>query len=289
MTITARQTGTVIALSFQEGERVRAGAALVELEGRERRADIDSARATREEIRQQLERARALRNSGNVPQARVDQLEQQLQAAEARLRAMAARHDDVRIVAPFEGRVGMRHVSIGALLQPGTAVTTLDDISRIRLDFSIPELHLGRLRAGLGVTARSAAFPDRAFTGEVSVIDTRVDPATRSVRVSAIFPNDDETLRPGMFLNVELGVVERANAIVVPEEALVAEATRHFVLVVKDGRIDRREVRLGVRQTGQVEILQGLQQGEPVVVRGVQRVRPGQPVQARPYRPPAAS
>jgi membrane fusion protein (multidrug efflux system) len=289
VTITARQTGTVVGLSFEEGERVRAGAALVELEGRERRADIDTARATREEIRQQLERARSLRNTGNVPQARVDQLEQQMQAAEARLRAMAARYDDVRITAPFDGRVGMRQVSVGALLQPGAPVTTLDDISRIRLDFAIPEIHLGRLRAGLNVTARSTAFPDRSFTGQVSVIDTRVDPATRSVRVSAIFPNGDETLRPGMFLNVELGVVERPNAVVVPEEAIVAEATRHFVLVVKDGRIDRRAVRMGVRQPGFVEIVEGLQPGEPVVVRGVQRVRPGQPVQARPYRPPAAS
>lgn len=285
MTVTARQPGTIVGITFEEGQRVRSGTVLVELEGRERRADIDNARATRDEIRQQLVRARQLSASGSVAQARVDQLDQQMQAAEARLRATEARYDDVRIVAPFEGRLGMRQVSLGALVQPGTSITTLDDISQIRLDFAIPEIHLGRLRPGLAVTARSSAFTGRSFAGTVAVVDTRVDPATRSVRVTAVFPNPDETLRPGMFMNVELGLVERQNAVLVPEEAIVAEATRHFVLVVNDNRVDRREVRLGVRQPGQVEIANGLQAGETVIVRGVQRVRPGLVVNPRPFRP----
>lgn len=283
--ITARQPGNVAAINFAEGQRVRAGAVLIELEGRERRADIDQVRAARDEIRQQLERARQLRATGAATEARVDQLEAQFRASEARLRAVESRYDDVRILAPFEGRVGMRQVSLGALIQPGQNVTTLDDISRIRLDFNIPEIHLGRLREGLTVTARSAAFPDRAFTGQVTIVDTRVDPNSRSVRVSAVFANGDESLRPGMFLNVELGLIERPNAVLVAEEAIVAEATRHFVLVVRDNRVDRREVRLGQRQRGEVEIVQGLQAGELVIVRGVQRVRPGLVVNPRPLQP----
>ena len=283
--ITARQTGNVAAINFTEGQRVRAGAVLIELEGRERRADIDQARAARDEVRQQLERARQLRATGAATEARVDQLDAQFRAAEARLRAVESRYDDVRIVAPFEGRIGMRQVSLGALIQPGQNVTTLDDISRVRLDFNIPEIHVGRLREGLTVTARSVAFPDRAFTGQVTIVDTRVDPNTRSIRVSAVFPNADEMLRPGMFLNVELGLIERQNAVLVAEEAIVAEATRHFVLVVRDNRVDRREVRLGQRQPGEVEIVQGLQAGEIVIVRGVQRVRPGLVVNPRPLRP----
>jgi len=283
--ITARQTGNITQINFTEGQRVRAGAVLVELEGRERRADIDTMRAARDEIRQQLERARELRRNGVTSEARLDQLDAQFRAAEARLRATESRYDDVRISAPFEGRVGMRSVSLGALLQPGQQVTTLDDISRIRLDFNIPEVHLGRLREGLNVTGRSTAFPDRAFTGQVTVIDTRVDPATRSVRVSAVFPNADDTLRPGMFLNVELGLVERPNAVLVPEEAIVSEGTKQFALVVRDNRVDRREVRVGQRQGGEVEVAQGLQAGELVIVRGVQRVRPGLVVTPRPLRP----
>jgi membrane fusion protein (multidrug efflux system) len=283
--LTARQPGNVTLINFTEGQRVRAGAVLLELEGRERRANIDQSRAARDEIRQQLDRARELRRSGVSSEARVDQLDAQYRAAEARLRAVESLYDDVRITAPFEGRVGMRQVSLGALVQPGQQVTTLDDISRIRLDFNIPEVHLGRLREGLTVTARSSAFPDRTFSGQVTVIDTRVDPATRSVRVSAVFPNGDETLRPGMFLSVELGLVERPNAVLVPEEAIVSEGTKQFALVVRDNRVERREVRVGQRQPGEVEITQGLQPGELVIVRGVQRVRPGLLVNPRPLQP----
>jgi membrane fusion protein (multidrug efflux system) len=283
--VTARQPGNVAAINFTEGQRVRAGTVLMELEGRERRADVDQARAARDEIRQQLDRARQLQRTGAAAEARVDQLEAQFRAAEARVRAVESRYDDVRIVAPFDGRVGMRQVSLGALVQPGAPVTTLDDISRIRLDFNVPEIFLGQLREGLTVSAVSAAFPGRRFTGQVTIVDTRVDPNTRSVRVSAVFPNDDETLRPGMFLNVEVGLIERPNAVLVPEESVVAEAARQFVLVVRNNRVERREVRLGQRQPGEIEILQGLQAGDTVIVRGVQRVRPGLMVSPRPFQP----
>jgi membrane fusion protein (multidrug efflux system) len=283
--LTARQPGSITNINFTEGQRVRTGATLVELEGRERRANVERARAARDEIKQQLDRARALARTGAAADARVDQLDSQFRAAEAAIRAVESQFDDMRIVAPFDGRVGMRQVSLGALVQPGQAVTTLDDISRIRLDFNIPEIHIGRLREGLNVTARSTAFPDRAFTGQVTIVDTRVDPSTRSVRVSAVFPNADESLRPGMFLNVELGLIERPNAVLIPEEAIVAESTRQFVLVVRDNRVERREVHLGQRQPGEVEIADGLQNGELVIVRGVQRVRPGLVVNPRPFRP----
>lgn len=283
--VTARQPGNVAAINFTEGQRVRAGAVLIELEGRERRADIDQVRAARDEVRQQLDRARQLQRTGAATEARVDQLEAQFRASEARLRAVESRYDDVRIVAPFDGRVGMRQVSLGALIQPGAPVTTLDDISRIRLDFNIPEIFLGQLREGLNVTARSAAFAGRTFTGQVTIVDTRVDPNTRSVRVSAIFPNPDEALRPGMFLNVELGIIERNNAVLIPEEAIVAEAARQFALVVTNNRVERREVRTGERLPGEVEIVQGLRAGEIVIVRGVQRVRPGLIVTPRPLQP----
>lgn len=298
VTLTTRQTGTVSRILFQEGQTVRQGQSLVELESRERAADMDSvraeiaqARAVADEIRQQLDRTRALRATGNAPEARVDQLESQLRAAEgrirqneSRLRAADARLDDFRIVAPFEGRVGLRQVSIGALLQPGTAVTTLDDVRTIKLDFSIPEQFLGVLRQGLAVTATTPAFPDRPFLGTVTAIDTRVDPATRAVRLNATFDNADGALKPGMFLNVGLAVATRENAIVLPEDALVAEGTRQFVFVVADGRSIRREVRLGLRQQGEVEIREGVTAADQVIVRGLQRVRHNGPVRAQPFR-----
>jgi membrane fusion protein, multidrug efflux system len=301
VTLTTRQTGTVSRILFQEGQTVRQGQALIELESRERaadtesaRAEIQQARAVADEIRQQLDRTRALRATGNAPEARVDQLESQLRAAEgrirqneSRLRAADARLDDFRIAAPFEGRVGLRQVSIGALLQPGTVVTTLDDVRTIKVDFSIPEQYLGVLRQGLTVTATTPAFP-RPFVGTVTAIDTRVDPATRAVRLNASFDNADGTLKPGMFLNIGLAVATRDNALVVPEDALVAEGARQFVFVVADGRSMRREVKLGLRQQGEVEILEGVAAGDQIIVRGLQRVRHNAPVRATAFRPQTA-
>lgn len=299
VTITAKQTGNVEKINFAEGERVRSGAVLAELEAKERRAELDQSRADleqskaqRDEIKQRLDRSKQLRGSGNVTEARLDELESQLRAAEGRIRAneakvraMDARLDDNRITAPFEGRVGMRQVSLGALVQPGTMITTLDDLSKIKLDFAVPENFLGKLRPGLRVLARTPAYANRTFEGVVSVIDSRVDPATRAVRVNALFDNPDDLLKPGMFLNVELALAERQDAVIVPEEVLVAEGGRQYLFVVRDGRAERREVKVGQRFTGEVEIVEGLKPGEQVVARGVQKVRHNQPVAAQPLRP----
>jgi membrane fusion protein (multidrug efflux system) len=194
VTITAKQTGFLASFAFQEGQQVKAGQILIEMETRERKADyeqaqndLDQARANRDDFRQKLERARQLKASGAITQARVDELDAQFRAAEARVRSaeartrsLDARLDEVRITAPFEGRVGLRQVSVGALVQPGTVITSLDDLSRIKLDFSIPENFLGKLRSGLPVFARSSAYPNRVFEGMVRAIDTRVDPACSS-------------------------------------------------------------------------------------------------------------
>jgi membrane fusion protein (multidrug efflux system) len=298
VTITAKQAGNVDKINFTEGEQVRAGAVLIELEAKERRADVDQARADleqskaqRDEIKQRLDRSKQLKGSGNVTEARLDELESQLRAAEGRIRAneaklrgMDARLDDNRITAPFHGRVGMRQVSLGALVQPGTMVTTLDDLSKIKLDFAVPENFLGKLKPGLRVIARTPAF-SRPFEGVVSVIDSRVDPATRAVRVNAIFENPDDSLKPGMFLNVELALAERQDAVIVPEEVLVAEGGRQYLFVVSEGRAERREVKVGQRFTGEVEVASGLKPGEQVIARGIQKVRHNQPVSSRPLRP----
>jgi membrane fusion protein, multidrug efflux system len=302
VTITAKQTGFVANIAFKEGELVKAGQPLVELETRERKADVDQARneleqarAGRDDARQKLDRARQLKATGAITQSRVDELDATFRAAdarvrgaEARIRSFDARLDDVRITAPFAGRVGLRQVSVGALLQPGTPITTLDDLSKVRLDFSIPEIFLGKLRDGQRVIARSTAYPGRTFEGMVTVIDTRIDPVSRSVRVNAMFDNADEALRPGLFISVELALDRRENAVIIDEEALVPEGARQFVFVVRDGRAARVEVKLGSRQQGSVEVLEGLKAGENVIVRGTSRVRPNQPVNARPFQRPSS-
>jgi membrane fusion protein, multidrug efflux system len=156
-------------------------------------------------------------------------------------------------------------------------ITTLDDTSVIKLDFSVPENFLSSLREGLSVRATAPAFPGRTFTGKVASIDSRVDMNTRSVTVRALLANEDGALRPGMFLNVSLANDERA-ALMIPEQALAPEADRQYVYVVNDGKAERREVRIGGRSPGSVEVLAGLTAGERVIVEGTQKVRDGAPV-----------
>ncbi len=296
--ISAKQTGNIAIIGFEEGQKVNANHILIELENKERRADLDqaraeveSARAARDEVRQQLERAKQLRTTGNVTEARLDQLEAQSRAlegrvrsSEARIRSVDARLDDVRVTAPFAGRVGLRQVSLGALVQPGATITTLDDTSKIKVDFNVPEIFLGRLQPNLEVAAKSSAYPDKTFIGKVTAIDTRIDPATRSVKVNATFDNPHEQLRPGLFLSVEI-ILDRRDAVLLPEEAVLAEGVKHYAFVVKDNKIERREIKLNQRLPGEVEIASGLKAGEVVVARGIQRVRHNQTVAPQPLRP----
>jgi membrane fusion protein (multidrug efflux system) len=296
ITVTAKVAGIVEKISFEEGQKVKAGDVLVALDTQERRADIEAAiaesrRATaqRNEITTRLDRARQLRSSGSGTEAQVEDLTAQVRtlesaiaSAEARRKAAEARLEELIIRAPFDGRVGSRSVSLGAYVAPNTRITTLDDLSKVRLDFSVPENLLGRVELGQGVNATSAAYPNRTFRGKVSLVDTRIDPLTRTVRLTAEFDNPDETLRPGMFLAVALEVTTKNDAIVVPEEAIVSEGLRQVVFPVKDKKVERRVVRLGQRQNSKVEILEGLQAGEIIVVMGVQRVRPGATVNPQP-------
>ena len=138
------------------------------------------------------------------------------------------------ITAPFAGRVGLRNVSLGGLVNPGAVITTLDDLSVVKLDFSVPEVFLATLKPGLTVEARSDAYPGDSFSGKVASIDTRVDPTTRSVAIRALIDNREARLRPGMFMTLKL-VRSEGDALMLPEQAIVPENERHYVFVVADG------------------------------------------------------
>lgn len=278
VTVTSRVSGIVSAIRFEEGQRVAAGDVLVELDRSQQVAAYDRARAAADDARTRLNRARQLRATQAVAEAQIDQLEAALRQAEAQVREAAARIEEMKIIAPFSGRVGLRQVSLGALIQPGTVVTTLDDLSRLRVEFAVPEVFVARLAIGQRVSATSPAFGNRVFEGEVSALDTRIDPATRTIRAIAEFDNQDELLRPGLFLNITLTLGERPSALLVPEEAIDPVGDRAYVFAVRHGRAVRQEVKLGMRVPGEVEILEGLSADEQVVVRGLQRLRNGMPV-----------
>lgn len=275
--VTSKTTNMVTAIRFSDGQTVQAGQVLVELDRSQAGADFAEASAAHEESVRQFNRSRELLATQALSKAQHDQLEATMKANQARVAAAQARLDDTYIRAPFAGRVGLRRVSVGTLISPGTVITTLDDTSSIKVDFQVPESYVSELRAGQNVEATTNAWPGRKFIGRVGSVDSRVDPATRAVMVRAIVPNREGLLKPGMFLTVAI-TQDRRPALVIPEEALVPEQARQFVYVIDGGTAAKREVFLGRREPGFVEITSGLAAGDLIVVEGTLMLRDGAPV-----------
>jgi membrane fusion protein (multidrug efflux system) len=291
--ITAKVTEMVRATHFTDGQHVEKNAILVELTSAQDSAELTAARAEFDEANKQFDRIADLQSRGTVSQSRLDQQRALRDTARARMGSVEARLADRLIKAPFAGALGLRLVSPGTLVQPGDTITTLDDIRIIKIDFSVPENFLSALQPGLTISSVSAAYPERLFEGIVKTVDTRVDPVTRSVVVRAEIDNEEALLRPGMLLTIDL-INNKRRSIVIPEEALVAVKLQKFVYVVGDDlTAARREVTIGRRRPGVVEILDGLSEGEAVITRGTHIVRDGGAVKVidedQSQSPPAAS
>lgn len=271
-------TAAVTGIQFEEGQWATKGQVLVALENAEQLADLAAARAALVDSTSQVRRSEELYKTNVVSASQLEQLRAQQEAHQAAVHAAESRLEQTVIRAPFAGRLGLRRVSLGSVINPDTVLTTLDDTSRIKLDFDVPEVFIARLEPGLNVTARSASWPGVPFSGQVSSVDTRVDPVTRTITVRAILPNDEGRLRPGMFLTVTL-LKDDVQALMIPEEAIVPERSKQYVFVVGDNDVARiREIETGRRRPGEVEILRGLAEGERVITEGTQKARDGEPV-----------
>jgi membrane fusion protein (multidrug efflux system) len=280
VTLTVSVTETISAIHFDDGDRVEKDQILVEMTSAEEHAQLEEARALKEEGYRQFRRVQSLEAQGTAAKSLLDERRREWETARARLAAIESRLADRLIRAPFAGVVGLRDLSVGALVEPGDAVTTLDDDALMKLDFEVPSTYLQTLRPGLAISATAHAFPGRVFAGEVKAVGSRVDPATRSIRVRAVLPNPERILKPGLLMQVEL-LKNPRDALVIPEEALVPLGDRQSVLLVDTANgntVVRRAIRIGARRPGEVEVLDGLAAGERVISHGTLKVRPGQQV-----------
>ncbi len=280
--ITSTVTERVTAIHFTDGQRVEEGFVLIEMDAAEEQAELREQQSVLEEALRQVERLEPVVKKGAASEADLDERRREALAAEARIQAIQSRIDQRIIKAPYNGIVGLRNISLGALAQPGTKITTLDDDSIMKLDFSVPEVFLQTLKEGVAISATSRAFPGEVFKGTISSIESRIDPITRAIDARALIDNSDRRLKPGLLMQIELAKAPR-EALVIPEEALIPEGSKNFVLVIEenteentDGITARRQlVELGARQFGIVEIINGLHVGDRVVSHGTLRVRPG--------------
>lgn len=274
--LTAKVADKITSIRFEDGDRVKKDAVLVEMTTAEGNALLAEARSTLEEAKAQYERSRSLTDRRLTPETIFDQKRRDFETAAARVTVMEARLADRILRAPFDGRMGLRNVSVGTLVNPGDVIARIEDDSVMKLDFSVPSTFIATLKPGLEVVARARGFNNEPFRGTVASIDNRVDEVTRTIRVRAIIPNPDRRLVPGLLMTVDLFKNPR-EGIAVKEEALVPIGAETYVFVVKADAnvVERRRIEIGTRQPGLVEVTSGLAIGERVVTDGTIKLRPG--------------
>ena len=278
--ITSSVTERLTKIHFEDNQRVKQGDLLVEMDASEEQAEYAEEISRLKEAQQQVERVRELAKRSSASQATLDERERELNTAKARIVAIESRINERRIEAPFDGVVGFRNISVGALAQPGLVITTLDDDSRMKLDFSVPEVFLSSLKKGLSIEAKASAYPGQLFTGTVTSIDSRVDPITRSVKARASLDNADGLLKGGMLMRVKLNKNPR-QTLVAPEESIVTIGGQNAVMMIEQAesaetaKVKRQVVELGARRKGVVEILRGVNEGQQIVTHGALNVRDG--------------
>ena len=279
--------GRITAMPFREGQRVEEGALLVELDATIARAELAQARTNLQLAQDTVERNQTLVQRGAGTQVSLEQAAAQLATARAGVASAEARLEKLSIHAPFAGVMGLRSVSVGAIVQPGQSIATLTSLDPIKVDFGVPELFLSAVRVGQKLEIAVDAAPGRVFQGEVYAIAPIVDASGRAIRLRAAVPNPEGALRPGLFARVTLTTGVREDAVTAPEAALIASPTGQgfSAYVVRDGRAALTPVQVGRRLEGRVEITEGLRAGDMVVVAGQQGLRDGAAVTAAAPRP----
>lgn len=268
--ITSPVSQLITDLEFEDGERVETGQILARLRQGAEQASLRELRARLADARRELARLEDLETRNQVAQTDVDRARTEVEVAEHQISEAEAAVADRTIVAPFDGVLGLREVSEGALVSAGQRLTTLDDVSRMRLQFTVPERYLSALEVGMTIEARSAAF-EETFRGRLTAVDSRIDPVARSVTARAELPNASGLLRPGLLMEIDI-TGEARDVIMVPEESLQSRATRHFVWMLDGDQARRHEVSIGSRVPGWVVVTEGLAGGEMIVRDGVVRL-----------------
>lgn len=281
VTLTAATTQLVEKVHFTDGQSVKKGAVLISLKNTEQDAGLAQAEAALAQAQKTYERYQTLSQEGWAAKSQLEQYEAAYKAAQANVNAAKARQADREIRAPFSGVVGLSDVAPGALVNPGSPIVTLDDISTIRVDFQVPEQYLGLIHEGEAIEAAIDAYPGERAHGRIARLDTRIDERTRSVTVRAEFPNPGLKLKPGMLTRVSISRGQR-RALAVPESAVSVQGDSAFVFMIRAGGLgavaEQRPIVTGLRQDNIVEVLDGVQAGDRIVADGLNKVQAGQPI-----------
>lgn len=274
VTLYPQVTGIVTDVPFRPGEVVEAGDALLELEDDEQQVAADRARVAFRQAEATLERSRSLAQSNTISNAALLEAETTAELAEIEVRSAEIALQRRMVKAPFAGVTGLTDISAGDLITPTTAITTLDDLSTVRVAFEVPERWAARIALGHPITATAPGLAGSEFSGSVTGIDNRIDETTRTLRLEAELANEERALRAGMAITVMLPF-ETDLDLAVPSLAVQWDRRGSFVWKIVDGAARRADVAIVRRESGVVIVRGDVDQGDRVVVEGVQRLRQG--------------
>lgn len=278
ITVRPEIAGVIRRIHFQDGQVVERMAPLVELDPEELQSQVTQAEAEEKMAVVTYERLKRITDeqSAIVPAQQMDEARMGWHAAAANSRLYAARLKKTVIRAPFSGTLGLRRVSVGDYLQPGQDIVNLEDLRTLHVDFKVAEVWLSRLHVDQTLIVTTEAFPNTIFDGRVTAIDPRVDSVNRTVAVRAAIPNPAGTLRPGLFVTVRLNVGEDPHALLIPEEAEFPRKDKTMVFQVEERTARLKEVILGLRERGLVQVRSGLKEGDMVVRTGIHKLHDGE-------------
>lgn len=278
-TLRAEVPGQILAVHFQEGERIARGARLYTIEATVLEAEVNEARANASRSKSAFERARELHGKQLISATDYDAARANYDVDVARLLSSEARLSKTVIRAPYEGYVGLRRINIGDYATVGQELVDVVQLDPLRVDFSIPETLLSKVQPDQAVEVTVDAYPDEVFAGRITAIAPKADVRGHSLEVRASLQNAELKLRPGLFVRVNVTLNAKPNAIVIPEEAVWPIGQDKTVFVVVNGAVEQRVIKIGTRQPGLVEVLSGLAVGEEIVTAGQLKLHEGAAVQ----------
>jgi membrane fusion protein (multidrug efflux system) len=278
VTMRPEVAGRIIAIKFEEGQRVTKGQTLIQLDAAVNQAEVQQARTNLDLAKSKYERAVDLASRNFISGQARDESKSAYELAQASLALVEARIAKTEIKAPFSGIIGLRVVSIGDYVKEGADLVNLEAIDPIKIDFRVPENFLRDVKVGQTMKVALDAIPGKTYDGRIIAVNPLLDAAGRSVVVRAQVRNQDTTLRPGMFARINLLTQSKRNTMVVPEEALVPQGTDNFLFRIVDGKANRVKVETGQRRDARVEIISGIEKDDTIVTAGQARLREGTPV-----------
>lgn len=270
-------SGRVTGIHFREGSNVSSGQLLVQLYDEEIKAQLKKLKAQRELQSKTIERQKALLEIGGISKQEFETTETQGHSLDADIAYAEAQLRATKILAPFSGTIGIRNISVGAVVSPQTVIASLQQTHQLKIDFTIPDRYRSAISAGKEVMFSVTGMTD-TLAGKILAIDPGADPVTRTIKVRATVSNNNRKLVAGSFAHVIVPIETENNAILVPSQSVIPTTKDKLVAVVRNGKADLVKVILGTRTSDKVEVLNGLQHGDTILTTGIMQVKQGMDV-----------